>query len=207
MSSTNATKNATKSQEAARAALMIVGLAKHYATVGSLTIEGATYTPAQLEASLQKLIALRKGVDDAKAAAKARIADERAQAPALRKLMVALATVVKGAFGTSPDVLADFGLAPKKARAPLTVEQRATVAAKRKATRAARHTMGTKQRKKVKGAVSGVVITPVISGVMSTPSASATSTPASDATSQPPAVAAPAPGASAATPAPPTHAP
>jgi hypothetical protein len=200
MSSANTTKN----QDAARAALMIQGLAKHYATVGSLTIEGATYTPAQLETSLQKLIALRKGVDDAKAAAKARIADERAQAPSLRNLMVALATVVKGAFGTSPDVLADFGLAPKKARTPLTVEQKATVAAKRKATRAARHTMGTKQRKQVKGAVSGVVITPVISGVVSTPSASATSTPASDAKSQPVAVAAPASGA---TTAPPTHTP
>jgi hypothetical protein len=200
MSSAHTTKN----QDTARAALMIVGLAKHYANVSALTIEGATYTPAQLEASLQKLIALRKGVDDAKAAAKARIADERAQAPALHNLMVAVATVVKGAYGTSPDVLADFGLAPKKARTPLTVEQKATVAAKQKATRAARHTMGTKKRKQVKGAVSGVVISPVMSGVISTPSASATSTPASDAKSPPGVVAAPVSGA---TTAPPTHTP
>jgi hypothetical protein len=42
--------------------------------------------------------------------------------------------------------LADFGLNPKKARTPLTIEEKAAAAAKRKATRAARHTMGSKQK-------------------------------------------------------------
>jgi hypothetical protein len=96
-------------------------------------------------------------VDDAKAAAKAKIADELAQASPLRSHMAAFVAFVKVAFGKSPDVLADFGLKPRKMKTPLTIEQKAAAAAKRKATRAARHTMGTSQKKKVKGTT---IVTP-----------------------------------------------
>ena len=65
-------------------------------------------------------------------------------------------------FGTQADVLADFGLAPEKARTPLTVEQKAAAAAKREATRVARGTKGAKAKKGIKGAVTGVVMTPVV---------------------------------------------
>ena len=56
---------------------------------------------------------------------------------------------VKASFGNAPDVLVDFGLSPRKATTPLTAEQKAVASAKRKATRAARHVMGSKQRKAV----------------------------------------------------------
>jgi hypothetical protein len=80
------------------------------------------------------------------------------------------------AFGNQPDVLADFGLVPRKAPTPLTVEQKAAAAAKRKATRAARNTMGAVQKKKVVGTVTGVTITPItapepIAPVTATPTA------------------------------------
>ena len=80
--------------------------------------------------------------------------------PALRTFMSAFVTYVKAAYAGSPDVLADFGIAPK-ARVPPTVEAKIAAAAKGKATRAARHTMGTTQRKAVKGDVTGVVVTPI----------------------------------------------
>jgi hypothetical protein len=58
-------------------------------------------------------------------------------------------------------VLADFGLRPKKAPTPLTVEEKAAAAAKRKATRVARNTMGSQQKKAVTGTFVGVVVTPI----------------------------------------------
>jgi len=58
-------------------------------------------------------------------------------------------------------VLADFGIQPPKVRVPLTVEAKAAAAAKRAATRAARHTMGSQQKKAVKGDVTGIVMTPI----------------------------------------------
>src|ERR1019366_1072794 len=49
---------------------------------------------------------------------------------------------------------------PKKVRAPLTIDQMAAAAAKRAATRAARHTMGPKQKQKVKGTITTIVSPP-----------------------------------------------
>jgi hypothetical protein len=88
-------------------------------------------------------------VDAAKAAAKAKLDSERAQAPSLRGVVSAYVAFVKASFGNAPAVLVDFGLSPRKARTPQTAEQKAVASAKRKATRAARHVMGPKQRKAV----------------------------------------------------------
>jgi hypothetical protein len=140
---------------------MIVGIKKHYANVASLTVAGVSHTPAEITASLQTFVDLRQSVNDARAALRSKVAAESAQSPALRSFMSALVTVVKGTLGPSPDVLADFGLVPNKVRTPLTIEQKAAAAAKRKSTRAARRTMGPKQRSEVKGDVTGVVVTPV----------------------------------------------
>jgi hypothetical protein len=81
--------------------------------------------------------------------------------PALRTFMSALVTYIKAGYGSQPDVLADFGIQTPKARAQLTVEAKAAASAKRAATRAARNTMGSKQKKGVKGNVVGVTVTPV----------------------------------------------
>ena len=54
-------------------------------------------------------------------------------------------------FGTQSPKLADFGFTVRK-RATQTAEQKAAAALKRKATREARHTMGSKQRLKLTGA-------------------------------------------------------
>jgi hypothetical protein len=79
----------------------------------------------------------------------------------MRAFFIAFIAYVRSAFGNSPDVLADFGLSPKKARTPLTVEQKAAAAAKRKATRQARGTRGPKAKLSVTGNVTGVIVTPV----------------------------------------------
>lgn len=135
-----------KNTDVALAKQLIAGAMKHFSTVSSLTFGGGAFTPAQVEAFLKTLIDLRTAVDDAKTVAKAKIVAEAAQAPSLRSQMAAFVAFVKATFGNSPDALADFGLEPRKTRAPLTIDQMAAAAAKRAATRAARHTMGPKQK-------------------------------------------------------------
>jgi hypothetical protein len=171
--------------DVALAKQLLAGTKKHFATVSSLTFANATLTPVQVEAFLQTRIDLRTAVDDSKAATKAKIVAEAAQTPALRSQMAAYVAYVKATFGASPDVLADFGLKPKKARAPLTIDQLAAAAEKRAATRAARHTMGPKKRLSVKGTITTIVTPP------------SASTPAPVATS--PVVSAPQPGPGAVT--------
>jgi hypothetical protein len=157
------TKTQGKQSIAALAEQLIAGTNKHLANTAQVMVAGSSFTAAQVTAKLQSLVTLRSDVDAARASTKARLAAEKADMPALRTFMDAFVSFVKAAFGTQPDVLADFGLHPK-VRAPLTVEQKTAAAAKRKATRAARHTMGSKQRKTVKGNVTGIVVTPVAAG-------------------------------------------
>ena len=78
--------------------------------------------------------------------------------------MAALVSYVKLTYSESPDVLADFGLPPKKVRTPLTAEQQAAANAKREATRTARGTTSKKAKQAVKGNVVGVSVTPVVAG-------------------------------------------
>jgi hypothetical protein len=177
-----------KETETALAGQLIAGLKKHFSNTSSLAFGSATFTPAQVETSLQAIIDLRTAVDVSKAATKAKVAAEVAQAPPLRSQMAAFVSFVKVTFAKSPDVLADFGLAPRKAPTPLTVDQKAAAAAKRNATRAARHTMGKVQKKAVKGTIT-TIVTPAPSRgtapVAQSPVASAPSTGTSAAGSTP----------------------
>jgi hypothetical protein len=154
---------------------LIAGANKHFANATQVTFAGGSFTPAQITAKLQALVNLRHDVDAANATTKARLAAEKADMPALRTFLGAFVTYVKAVFGNQPDTLADFGIHPK-VRAPLTVEAKMAAAAKRKATRAARHTMGAKQKKSIKGAVTGIVVTPVSAGQTAATAAPASST-------------------------------
>jgi hypothetical protein len=175
-----ATKRDTKSQVAADAKQLIAGTAKHLTSGTQVPLLGGSFTPDQVTSKLQMLVDLRSDVEASKASTKAKIANEAAQIPALRAFRSAYRSYVKAAFGSAPDVLADFGITPKT-REPLTVEAKAAAAAKRAATRAARHTLGTKQKKAIKGDVTGVLMTPITASsssvaVPSSPTAPATST-------------------------------
>src|SRR5580698_1403857 len=131
-----------KGQVAALAGQLIAGVAKNLTSTTSVTLLGSSFTPAQITSKLQSIVTLRSDVDAAKAATKAKLAAEASQLPALRDLMTAFESYLRGAYGSQPDVLADFGLRPKKVRPPASVEAKAAAVAKRAATRAARHTLG-----------------------------------------------------------------
>jgi hypothetical protein len=163
----------TKTETAARAGDLVAGTKKHYPNPGDkLAFDGASYTVQEVTDHLQSVVTLREATEAAQATAKAKVAAEKAQLPALLAFMAAYVAFVRATFGNSPDALADFGVEPKKAPTPPTIEQRAAAVAKREATRAARGTKGPKARLGVKGAVTGVVVTPIV----------ATSSPASPAT-------------------------
>ena len=155
------TKGKGKGTVAAAAEELIAGANKHLANVTQVIVAGGSFTPAQVTSKLQSIVNLRDDVETAQAVSAAKVATEKAELPSLRTFMGAFVTFVKAAYGSSPDVLADFGMRPNKVRTPLTVEQKAAATAKRKATREARNTMGSQQKKAVKGDVTGVVVTPV----------------------------------------------
>ncbi len=155
-----ATRTQGKSKVASLAEKLAEGTAKHFANVTQITLAEGSFTPADLTSKLKQIVKLRDDVDAARATTQEKVATERAEMPALRTLMDAYVTYVKATVGGAVD-LADFGLTPKKVRTPPTAEAKAAAAAKRASTRAARGTMGSKQKLKVKGNVVGISVTPV----------------------------------------------
>ncbi len=172
MSSSNSSSRATKASEIALATQLIAGAQKHLANLASFTVASTAYTPAQVTADLQQLVVLLTAVAAARSVVSAKVADEKAEAPTLRSVMAAFVSYVRLTYSGSPDVLADFGIAPTKARTPLTAEQKVVAVAKRASTRKARGTTSKKAKLAIKGNVVSVALVPIEAGPpVGTPSA------------------------------------
>jgi hypothetical protein len=144
-----------------------------------LTIAQVVYKVADLEARIQKDIGLSDAVDQSKAAWKADLQTERNSHKDIDPLLRAIKQYVLLNWGDSKEAsstLDDFGYTPRK---PRTVKPstKVTAAAKAKATRTARHTMGPKQKEQIKGEVPA----PAASNAAATDTAPATLAPSAGA--------------------------
>ncbi len=110
---------------------------------------------------LQQLVDNRSATIAAQATARDKVQAEREAMPDLVAFMNAIEAFIRLTFSNDTAALADFGLPPRKPRAPQTAEQKAVAAAKRKATRAARGTTGAKAKQAIKGNITAeLVVTP-----------------------------------------------
>ncbi len=158
-----ATRNRTTQQS--RLLALIAGVQKHLLTA-SLTVDGTTFTGARLVQTLQGQVASSSAVATAKAAWQSAV--KAATDPAADAFALQLTQAIRIMYASSVDVLADFGIAPAKARVVDPATQVAA-AAKARATRAARHTMGKNQKKDIKGTVATSAPAPAISSPVSPP--------------------------------------
>ena len=156
---------ASKGNRATRAGQLVAGAKKRF-TNGTqvLTFAGplANVTVDAALAELGTLIENRNATTAARATAKDKVASEAAALPALIAFMNAFEGLIRIMFSTDSTALADFGLAPRKQRAPKTAAEKAAAAAKAKATRTLRGTKGPKAKKAVKANVATqLVVTPL----------------------------------------------
>lgn len=150
-----------KTQKADLANKLAEGTQKHLTGMSTLPFGSGSFTPAEVEAKLERLATLRANANAARLLLQECVAAEHQEGPDLLLFMSEYMAFVMAVFARSPTVLADFGLSPRKPRTPLTVEQKVAQKAKSDATRKARGTKGKKQRLAIKGDVTGVVIAPV----------------------------------------------
>ena len=136
------------------------GVQKHL-TTGPYGIAGQTYTATELLTRVQVSVDSAVRVQEARAALVDALANDSAIHKSEAEFLRSLRNIILGAFSNSSETLAEFALEPKKKRRPLTAEESLEAAAKLRATRAERRTMGKRQRARIKGDVTGVVITPV----------------------------------------------
>jgi hypothetical protein len=139
----------------------IAGVQKHFATTPTFVLDGTPTTAKDVIATLQGAI---DAIDKSATAEKAfhdAVAVQHAAIAKGNALLKALKTLVQNQLGGTEGVLGDFGFKTPARQTP-TEATKAAAVAKRAATRTARHTMGTRQKAKVKGAVAPAPPTPPI---------------------------------------------
>jgi hypothetical protein len=128
------------------------GVDKNLTNLGKVTLGGKDYTPAEIKAVFQGDTDAVNATDAAHKNREQAVSDERAAHARTRQFKRLLRSFLIGHFGLNAvAVLGQFGFdAPKvKPRVPVKVKAEAKV--KSEATREARHTMGRRQKKGIKG--------------------------------------------------------
>ncbi|HLK41476.1 MAG TPA: hypothetical protein VKU41_32225 [Polyangiaceae bacterium] len=141
----------SKVSKAVGAMRALAGVVKHFEQGQRYPLGGETYTRDEIVAVFQAQLDAIKQVDATRAAATAAVANERAAAARAHELTHYLKMAVEGRFGPSANAWADFGWEAPKKRGPKTLQGKVEGAHKARATRVARHTMGKRQRRKIKG--------------------------------------------------------
>jgi hypothetical protein len=177
---TTTTTKHNKTDKAARVGQLIAGTRKRFPNGNqTITLDGATTTVDAVTKELQGFLDDREAVVAAQATVKAKVAAENANMSAVNTLIRAFIAFLRVTLGNDPSALADFGLTPHKAPAPLTAEAKAVAAAKREATREARGTKTPKQKKGIHGTVEAkLVVTPVETVPATAPAPAAATAPA-----------------------------
>jgi hypothetical protein len=117
----------------------------------SIVIEGQSVLVSALVAELQGYASAYQAVEEAEQAYKKALTARDSIAPGAQGRRDAIRASIKGSLGrTNPD-LGIYGISPDKEHRALTAEEEVAKVAKARATRAARHTMGKKQRQAIKG--------------------------------------------------------
>ena len=132
---------------------IVAGVQKHMPNLGIITLGGAPIAMADVLREIQEDIAASDAADKAHAdwLAQVQVQNDKHEklAPLLRRLKQFVLLQVGDTQDASGE-LADFGYAPRKTPVK-TVATKAAAIQKNLATRAARHTMGSQQKKKVTG--------------------------------------------------------
>ena len=131
---------------------LIDGVSQFLSHLASLPVGSKSVTPADIIKVLQDRLASSKAVNTTDAAHQAAVNADRDERASTSRFIAALRLVIMGMFSNSPDTLAVFGMSVRKTGKP-SATTLANAAAKNKATREARHTLGKKARLKVQGVV------------------------------------------------------
>jgi hypothetical protein len=164
------TPKRNRPDESAADQRLIDGFNKNGAALPAIAIAGTTTTTKDIIATLQGRIDSAREVLSTRATWQAAVQADRLEHDRTKAYVSGLRQTLLVALAGKIDTLADFGLTPRKVHAA-TPEENLARTQKILATRAARHTMGSRQKAAIKGTVSPgptasappVVTAPVVS--------------------------------------------
>jgi hypothetical protein len=140
---------------------LVSGLQSSFQPTDTFNVPSGTLTRDQVIAELITFISAAEATKMARQQWLTTVAEERATLSDVAPLRQSIRSILQGRFGKEGPSLASFGFNPAKAPKK-SVETKAAAVAKTAATRKARHTMGTVQKKAVSGDVVGITVTPLV---------------------------------------------
>jgi hypothetical protein len=155
---------------------LIDGLTKVASTIPNFVFGGAPVPTKDVVTTLQARLVTAKAAESARVAWRAAVQADRDERAKTKALISVVKQTLLQYFAGQADTLATFGLTPRKPRA-VKPETKVVAAAKAKATRTARHTLGKKQKADIKGALDSSVITIPVPGPTPIPATPATAAP------------------------------
>jgi hypothetical protein len=147
------TTDNSKTSRQSRLRKLEQGIDKHFQALSTLMLGAKVFTMPELKALIQSDIDASDASVQSRAKLKADVQVERNTHAKVNPVLRLFKAYVISQFGETNDAsqtLADFGLTPRKTTKK-TVATKVVALKKTEATRAKRHTMGPKQKAKVKG--------------------------------------------------------
>jgi hypothetical protein len=138
---------------------LLAGTQKNLPATSTVDVNGQELKQTDIVAKLQSWIPLFQQLDATNAPYRDAQKALQAAAPAIRQYVGLYRLALRQVFGKGSPLLADFGLSVTQPKTP-TPATRVLAKAKAAATRKARNTLGTQQRKAVKGAAVTQVTVP-----------------------------------------------
>jgi hypothetical protein len=156
---------------------LIGGLLANYQPDDVFELPTGDMTRDQLITEFQGFVSSAETTKSGYQAWRADVQDERTAELKVRPLRAGVKGVLVGKLGRSSTLLLTYGFTPAKV-AVKSVAVKTGAVAKSKATREARGTKGSVQKRAITGNVTGVIITPVTAGPTASQPAAATPAPA-----------------------------
>jgi hypothetical protein len=184
MSSNGPSKNATVKGVELHLDMISAGLLQAFPADEILEVGGKKVKVAALQKEIDSRRTVYKTVRDLRVQLRSGTQEKHDQYEADVALVNDVKIAVKGALGRTNPELTRFGFKPDRPRTQLTPEERVLRAARARETRAARHTLGARQKASIKGEVNEVSVVEDGNGAKSVPN---DTTPAADPKPTPPA--------------------
>jgi hypothetical protein len=161
----------SKELQAAHDQKFIAAFNKYFAKTTKITVNEAQYTPAQITKLVQSRVDAETNVVTTRGNYSRAVAAAKATNGQTESVYEGAKQFVLVTYGTNPAVLSEFGLVARKQPGPKSIATKQAALVQSAATRVARHTMGPRQRAKVKG-----VVTTASSDAAAAPPATSAST-------------------------------
>jgi hypothetical protein len=169
----NGSNHGTKVDLQAQYQALISGLQTYYQPTDTFHVAGGAYTRDELITELDSFVAAAQATKASNTQWRSNVQSERAMEQKVKVVRAALKGIVTARFGAGAAAILQFGFPiPKPSKR--SAETKAVAAVKSKATREARGTKGSVEKKKVKGNVNVQLVTSSGSGGGASPPAAGT---------------------------------